>query len=117
MPKKFGAGQLYERMAFDERQPLDDGYGNTIAGDWVEQFQSRVEFIPLKGGSEVVMQARLESHPSIIVRIRKSSLSLRVKEDWQARDVRRGTIYNVRSIVNDNSRALIDILCEANIGT
>lgn len=117
MPKKFGAGQLHELMAFDERQPVDDGYGNTLAGDWQEQFRSRVEFIHLKGGSEVVMQARLESHPQIIVRIRKSSLSLRIREDWQARDVRRGTIYNVRSMVNDNSRAVIDILCEANIGT
>jgi hypothetical protein len=116
MPSKFGAGKLVELMAFDERQPLDDGYGNTVAGPWVERFQCRAAFIHLKGGNETVMQARLESHPSIIVRVRKSSASSVVRENWQARDVRRGTIYNVRSIVNDNSRAVLDILCEANVG-
>lgn len=116
MPKRFGAGKLVESIAFDKRTAVDDGFGNVTAGPFVEQFKTRAEFIVLKGGTEAVMQARLESHPSIIVRVYRSSFTLSVREDWQARDVRRGTIYNVRSIVNDNSRAVIDILCEANVG-
>ena len=32
MPAKFGAGQLNERVAFDKRETIDDGYGNEIAG-------------------------------------------------------------------------------------
>lgn len=115
MPKKFGAGRLNELVAFDKRQQADDGYGNEIAGDFQEQFRHPAEFIHLKGGSETVMQARLDSHPSVIMRVRKCAQTQQIEVDWQARDVRRGTAYNVRSITEDPSRALLDILAEANV--
>lgn len=117
MPKGFGAANLVELVAFEMRAPEQDGYGNTIAGDWSEQYRSRVEFIHLRGGSEAVMQGRLEAHPSIIMRVRRCAETLAIREDWRARDIRRGTIYNVRSVTNDNSRAVLDLLCEANVGS
>lgn len=116
MPKNFGAAKLLQSVAFDRRDTLDDGYGNRRAGDWVEQFSDRAQYILLKGGSETVMQSRLEGHPSVIVRLRRSANSMAVQTDWRMRDQRTGTAYNVRSVTADPSRALVDVLCEANVG-
>lgn len=116
MPKKFGGGQLVESIAFDERLAVDDGFGNTITGDWTERYKCRASFINIKSGSEAVMQARLEGHPTVIMRVRRSAEAELIDTDWRARDLRSGAIYNVRSMTNDNSRAVIDILCEANVG-
>lgn len=116
MPKAFGAAKLVQQVAFDLRDTLSDGYGNVQAGDWREQFKDRAEFIPLRGGSETVMQNRLEGHPSVICRLRKHAKSEQVNTDWRMRDTRTGTIYNVRSVTADLSRSLIDLLCEANVG-
>ncbi len=116
MPKRFGAASLVESIAFESRQPLDDGYGNTIAGDWTERYRCRAAFISIKGGTEVVMQARLEDHQNVIMRVRRCSEAEAIAADWRARDLRSGRLYNIRSMTNDNSRALIDILCEANVG-
>jgi SPP1 family predicted phage head-tail adaptor len=116
MPNKFGAGQMIELVAFDKRAMVDDGYGNIVAGDWQEQFRHRAKFIYLRG-SETVMAGRLESRESIVMQVRKCSDTLQIGADWQARDVRRGTPYNVRTVEEDRSRALIDILAEANVAT
>lgn len=116
MPKRFGAASLVEHIAFESRAALDDGYGNTIAGDWTERYRCRAAFISIKGGSEIVMQARLEDHQSVIMRVRRCTEAEAIQVDWRARDLRAGRLYNIRSMTNDNSRSLIDLLCEANVG-
>lgn len=115
MPAKFGAGQLIERVAFDERVEVDDGYGNTV-GAWVEQFQHRAKFIPLRG-SETVMAGRLEGHATVIMQLRVCADTRRVSTSWQARDVRRNVTYNIRDIQEDPSRALLDLLAESGVAT
>lgn len=116
MPAKFGAGQLIERVAFDKREMIDDGYGNIVAGDWQEQFQHRAKFIYLRG-SETVMAGRLESRESIIMQVRVCDDTEQIDTDWQARDVRRGTLFNIRTVEVDRSRALVDLLCEQGVAT
>lgn len=116
MPAKFGGGQLIERVAFDKREMIDDGYGNLVAGDWQEQFQHRAKFIPLRG-SETVMAGRLESHASIIMQVRVCDETRQIWTDWQARDVRRGIAYNIRDVTEDQSRSLLDLLAESNVAT
>jgi Phage head-tail joining protein len=116
MPAKFGAGQMIELVAFDRREMIDDGYGNIIAGDWQEQFQHRAKFIYLHG-SEAVMQGRMESRESIIMQVRICDETRLIDTDWQARDVRRGTFFNVRTVEEDKSRSLIDLLCEQGVAT
>jgi head-tail adaptor len=96
MPAKFGAGQLIERVAFDQRAAVDDGYGNIVAGDWTEQFRMRAKFIYLRG-SETVMAGRLESRESLIMQVRACADAKRIAAEWQARDLRRGTAYNIRT--------------------
>lgn len=116
MPAKFGAGQMVELVAFDKRQAVDDGYGNVVSGDWQEQFRHRAKFVYLRG-SEAVMAGRLESRESMIMQVRKCSQTLQIDADWQARDVRRGTAFNVRTVEEDKSRSLIDLLVEQGVAT
>jgi hypothetical protein len=116
MPKTFGGGQLFELVAFDQRAVVDDGYGNQVAGDWQEQFQTRAKFIPLRA-TETVMAGRLESHGAIIMQLRASSETLAIGTDWQVRDVRRGIAYNIREAKQDTSRALVEVLAESNVAT
>jgi head-tail adaptor len=48
MADKNSAGTLHYKIAFDKREDVDDGMGNTVSG-WQEQFQTRAEFINLRG--------------------------------------------------------------------
>jgi head-tail adaptor len=116
MPAKFGAGQMIERVAFDRREMVDDGYGNLVAGDWQQQFERRAKFIFLRG-SETVMAGRLESRETIIAQVWISSETRQIGADWQMRDLRRGDAYNIRTIEDDRSRLVIDLLCESNVAT
>lgn len=111
-----GAGRLYYRLAFDQREMVDDGYGNVVAGDWTEQFQCRAEFIHLRG-SETIMAARLESREPMIVRVRMSAQTRQIANEWQMRDLRDGKPYNIRDITWDNNRAMIDLLVEGGVAT
>jgi SPP1 family predicted phage head-tail adaptor len=116
MPAKFGAGQMQERVAFDKRTGVDDGYGNIVPGPFEEQFRAWAKFVRLNA-SETVMAGRLESHTAIIMQIHPSSLAKQIDTDWQARDVRRGTHYNIREISEDPSHQLFELLAESNVAT
>lgn len=107
---------MIELMAFDKRAMIDDGYGNTVAGDFQEQFRERAKFIFLRG-SEAVLAGRLESQETIVVQVWANSRTRQIAADWQARDVRRGDAYNVRTVEEDKSRAVLDLLCESNVAT
>lgn len=116
MPKDFGAGQLIESIAFDRRGKIDDGFGNTVSGPWEEQFTTRAKFIQVRGG-ETVMAARLQSRSTYIIQVRISDKTRAVTPDWQIRDTRRGTEFNIREIHADASRSLFEMLAESNVAT
>ena len=116
MPDREGAGQLIELVAFDQRASVDDGYGNKVAGDFMEQFQRRAAFVFMRG-SEPVTAARLQSRQPMILKIRADSEAEAITADWQARDVRKGTVFNIRTVTKDNSRAWIEMLVESGVAT
>lgn len=116
MPEKRGAGQLQERVAFDERTALDDGYGNTVSGDFVERFQQAAGYTYLRG-DEAVDAARLASRQPIVIRTRNSVQARAVTPAWQARDVRKGTLFNIRTITTDDSREFLEMLVESGVAT
>lgn len=115
MPKNSGAGQLYQRVAFDKEVSGSDGYGGTVTG-WAEQFQCRAGYTHLRGG-ESVMAARLEGADSIVIRVRASSQTRAVTTDWRVKDVRTGTIYNIRDITPSDDRAFLDVLVQSGVAT
>lgn len=111
-PTKRGAGQLHELVAFDQRAMVDDGYGNTVAGDFVEQFRQHAGYTMLRG-DESVEAARLTGHQPLILRTRNSVQAGAVTPAWQARDVRKGTLFNIRTITPDTSREFLEMLVES----
>ena len=100
MAAKPSAGMLRHRVAFDRRAVVDDGYGNTVSGDFVEQFQCRADFRH-RGGSEAVMAARLEGRHMLGVYVRSSSETRAITTDWRMRHFVPGgseTVYNIDAI-------------------
>jgi hypothetical protein len=120
------AGQLYEKVAFDERATQSDGYGNG-QGNFVEQFQRRAGFTYMRGG-ETVLASRLEGRQPIVVRVRRDSDTLKIQPDWRMRDARNGAwqgadderywtgpTYAVRSIIATEDRQFLDIMVESGV--
>jgi len=121
-----GAGQLFEHVAFDMREQVDDGHGN-YEQTFVEQFNCRAGFTYLRGG-EAVIAGRLEGKQPIVVRVRVSSQSKRIATDWQMRDMRNGAwandggnqywtgpVYAVRSVIPTTDRQWIDVTVEGGV--
>lgn len=89
------------RVAFDRREDIDDGMGNTV-GEWVEQFQAAANLEP-KYGTEAVMAGRLAGTNTYILTVRYAAAKT-VTTDWRARNIRTGEIYNIRSITDAAER-------------
>lgn len=115
MVKGRAAGDLIHKVAFYQRVETKDGAGNTV-GDWQEEFRCRAAFTHMRGG-EAVMAGRLQGRHTIIITVRASSLTRRVATDWQARDARTETAYNIRDITPSDDRQWLDFLCESGVAT
>jgi head-tail adaptor len=112
-----GAGRLYYHVAFDRREEIDDEYGNTVSGDWQEQFQRRAEFRTMPG-SESVVAARLQGRQPMLVNVRIDHEVALVGNDWRMRDVRNGLAYNIRDIRRDTTnRSMMTFLVEGGVAT
>ena len=112
---KAGSGQLHYQVALLKREDVDDGMGNTVS-DWVEQFQTRGEYIHLRG-SEAVMAARLQGKHTQVIRVRNSSNTQLISTDWMLRDVRTGKSFNIRDIEHEVNRQFIALTCESGVAT
>lgn len=112
---KAGSGQLHYQVALLKREDVDDGMGNTVS-DWVEQFQTRAEFIHLRG-SETVMAGRLQGKHTQVIRVRNSSNTRMISTDWMVRDVRTGKSFNIRDIEHEVNRQFIALTCESGVAT
>lgn len=113
---KAGSGQLHYQVALLKRiKQEDDGMGNTVS-DFVEQFQTRAEFIHLRG-SEAVMAGRLQGKHTQVIRVRNSSNTRLISTDWMLRDVRTGKSFNIRDIEHEVNRQFIALTCESGVAT
>lgn len=112
---KAGSGQLHYQVALLKREQVDDGQGNT-EGKFVEQFQTRGEYIHLRG-SETVMAGRLQGKHTQVIRVRNSSNTRLISTDWMLRDVRTGKSFNIRDIEHEVNRQFIALTCESGVAT
>ena len=62
------------------------------------------------------MAGRLEGHAAIIIHIWSSDQARSIQPEWQVRDVRRGTIYNVNDVQEDRTSLKLDLLAESRSG-
>lgn len=109
-----GAGDLPFRFTFSRREDVDDGYGNTVSGDFVDQFTLWTGCKFLRGG-EGVIAARLEARQPAILTVRVSPEARRISADWRAVDAD-GVEYAIREnpkLSDDRSR--LEMLVEAGV--
>lgn len=107
-------GTFRERVAFEQRpDPTEDDLGNEVTGDFAQQFQRSARIQPSKGfGNETVQAARLTGTQPMIIRVHFDSETRTVTSSWRIRDVRSGTVYNIRSFANmDECGKYLDFLC------
>lgn len=103
------AGELRERVAFDQRATVSDGYGNRQS-TFVEQFSRPARIQPLRGG-EQVQASRLTGTQPVIIRVRYDSQTKIIAPEWRARDTRSGLAYSIKSLMNtDEHKRYIDLL-------
>ncbi|MCF6111997.1 head-tail adaptor protein [Mesorhizobium muleiense] len=114
MASKHSAGSLRHRVAFDARSAADDGYGNTVSGDFEERFQTRAEFRS-RGGSEAVIAARLEGRNILGVYVRSSSMTRQITADWRMRDARLGTVYAIKAADSVTDPAWVYLTVESGV--
>lgn len=107
------AGSLRDRIAFDSRIETDDGAGN-VRGKYSEQFVRWAE-IKARFGGEEITAARLAGRQPVTILVRYDAMSTsRITPAWRARDVRKGTVYNIRAVADpDGRRQWLELLAES----
>lgn len=121
-----GSGQLYERVAFDDRAMVSDGEGNA-EGEFAQVFECRAGFTYLRG-TEAVIAARLEGKQPVVVRVRRNSKTEQIDTDWQMRNLRDGAwagesgaeywsgpVYAVQSVIPTIDRQWIDVTVQSGV--
>lgn len=108
------AGKLRDRVTFGARTAVDDGYGNEVSGPFEDRFTVWGGVTYLRG-SEAVIAARLEGRQPAVVRVRTSTQTRQITTDWRVRNERTGSVSNVRSIIETEDRAFLDIAVEAGV--
>ena len=112
-----GAGDLRHRVAFAERDNVEDEFGNVTAG-WTDRFTVAANIIPRLGG-EAVEAARLAGRQPVVIRVRVSPDTVQITTDWKATD-ELGKTYNIRTAVdpllgNNNHGMYIDMMAETGV--
>lgn len=104
------AGELRERIAFHQISEADSSYG-IVAGEYAEQFR-RAARIKSASGSEPVIAQRLTGVNPVEITVRSDSETRDVTEAWKIVNVRTLQAYQIRSVVPDEKRRYIRLMCE-----
>ncbi|RJG46504.1 head-tail adaptor protein [Mesorhizobium sp. DCY119] len=103
MRKRNGAGSLSERITFQVRGVVPDGYGNDVTGPFADQFTEPARLAP-RLGSEPVIAARLTGVQPFLLTVRSSARTREITPAWRAVNARTGRTYNIKAIVNPDER-------------
>lgn len=104
---------MRERVRFEARAVVDDGFGNQVSGDWAERFSRPALFI-MKPGSEAVLAARLQGQQPVTMILRHDAQTQTIGTDWRAVDVKTGAIYAIRASEDmDRKRQWWSLVCVA----
>ncbi|MCD1620959.1 phage head closure protein [Salipiger manganoxidans] len=110
------ANDLRDRVSFEKREEVDDGYGNTV-GMWVAQFERDACILPSKGGETVIAVRLQEVQPALII-VRFDAETATITAEWRLIETRSGSIYNIRTAADmERRRRFITMLCEAGVAT
>lgn len=95
-----GAGELRQTVTFAMPDSVTDEYGNVTQG-WLDQFTIAANITARLGG-ETVEAARLAGRQPVIIRVRQSSDTRRIRTDWKATETNSGAVFNIRTAIDPN---------------
>lgn len=103
--------RMREKIHFQTRTEVDDGYGNPISGPFETVFTEPARLKPGLG-SETVIAARLTGTQPYTVTVRSSTRTRTVHTGWQLVDARNPSrTFNIKSLVNpDEHGRYIDLV-------
>lgn len=109
------AGDLRHRIGFFRRPVTSDGYGNTEGPYPDDPTYECAAAVAVKFGGETVLAARLAGQATATITVRRSAAALAITTDWRAKDMRDGTIWNIRSgpVDPDDGRMWLEFLCQS----
>jgi SPP1 family predicted phage head-tail adaptor len=112
------SGQLRERVTFQRRGVVDDGYGNEVSGPWADVFTVAANIRPARGREEVLAQ-RLQGVRPTEIEVRWSSQTVPIQPEWRAVNARKPSeIYNIHDIRDpDGKRAWNILTCTLGVAT
>lgn len=117
-----GAGELRESVYFERRAVSDDGFGNTVSGDFARWYPTPsggvpAKIVPLRGG-ETVQAQRLAGTAIYEIWVRADSTLDGLTAADRVVDARSGEIYNIRVDVNPDMRGRFRVLtCERGVAS
>ena len=99
------------KLHFQRRGQSDDGFGNTVTGEFETVFTDYAELIP-RMGSETVLASRLQGIQPFTIRIYSHEAARGIDSTWRAVDARSGAIYSLVSppVNNDQKNRYIEML-------
>lgn len=109
MAKTPSAGELTEKIEFQARSQVDDGYGNTVSGPFATQFTVRARRQFVRGSEKVIAAMQTSVQPAIFT-VRSSSETRQITSAWQVKDARSGALYNIRAVEPWPDRRWIDLV-------
>ncbi|MBY3333749.1 head-tail adaptor protein [Rhizobium laguerreae] len=112
------AGNLRSKLHFQKRGQSDDGFGNTVTGEFETVFTDAAEIIP-RMGTETVMASRLQGVQPFTIRVRSSTQTRELDATWRAIDARSAAVYSIVSPPTnlDQKNAYIEMLATTGVQT
>ncbi|WP_375458884.1 head-tail adaptor protein [uncultured Enterovirga sp.] len=108
------AGDLRERVRFEEPAASDDGMGNSVQG-WTLRFTRSALYL-MQAGSEAMTAERLAGRQPVTIIVRFDPSTSAVTPAWRLVDLRAGTVFAIRAAADmDRRRAWWTMVCEAEV--
>ncbi len=104
------AGRLTERVAFDAPTGGTDAFGGETEA-WTEVFVCAAMWTYGKG-DESVQAAREAGRKAFKIKVRSSTATRAITEEYRMRDVRRVTTWNIRECDPITDRAWVYLVVE-----
>jgi SPP1 family predicted phage head-tail adaptor len=108
---------LHDRVAFQRRGTVDDGYGNVQTDTWTTVATIWAAFRP-QFGKELLEAQRLQSTTTGTLRVRRSAFSTTITADDRAMFIigaYKNKIMNIRSIVPSMDNTMIEFVVEEGV--
>ena len=118
MAQKPKSGAMRERLDFQQRGTVDDGYGNEISGPYATVFTEPAQLVARAGG-EAVQASRLTGVQPYTVWVRSNERTRSVTPAWRIVDARNpAREFNIRTASNPDGRnAWIEFMVDDGVAT